>query len=495
MSSISYRASDLAATGIPGLDDILIGGLLRSRLYLIEGKPGTGKTTLAMQFLMEGVRQGEAVLYITLSESVEELHASAASHGWSLEKITIRELVPAEENLRADEQYTMFHPSEIELSETIQAVLTAVEQLNPTRIVFDSLSELRLVAGNALRFRRQILALKKFLSSRNCTVLLLDDMTSEDHDLQVQSIAHGVIFLERLIQDYGAERRRLQIVKYRSRTFRGGFHDYLIRHGGLNVFPRLIASEHGQPSITRRLSSGLPELDNLLGGGIEQGTSTLILGAAGTGKSTLATLFATSAAKQNMKASMFIFDETLNTLLARADALGLDLSNHLKAQRVRIRQIDPAELSPGEFASIVRESIERDQSTLVVIDSLNGFLNAMPEERFLVIHLHELLTYLAQMGVVTVVVGAHQGIIGPQIGSPVDASYLADAVIMMRYYEAEGEIRQVISVIKKRGGPHERSIRDFRMSDGGIHVGEPLRNYRGVLTGVPVLDDSKEPLS
>jgi circadian clock protein KaiC len=480
--------ADRAATGIAGLDAVLRGGFRRNRVFLIEGVPGSGKTTLAMQFLLDGVAQGEKVLYVTLSETTEELREVASSHGWSLEGVTVRDISPSADSLQAGQEYTMFHPSEVELGETTKAILADVEQTQPTRVVFDSLSELRLLAGNPLRYRRQILALKQFFAGRQCTVLLLDDLTSAPHDLQVQSIAHGVVALEQLNPEYGAERRRLFVRKYRGVAFRGGLHDYVIRKGGIEVFPRLVASE-SRPHINGdKLSSGLPQLDQLLGGGLERGTSTLVVGAPGTGKSSLAAQFAVSEAKRGRHTSMFIFDESRNTLLTRGAGLGIDLAGHEKAGLIHIQQIDPAELSPGEFAHRIRQAVEQTKSAIVIIDSLNGYLNAMPDERFLAIQLHEMLTFLGHGGVATLLVGAHTGLIGAQMSAPVDASYLADAVILMRYYETKGEIRQAISVVKKRGGAHERTIRDFRMQEGRIDIGHPLREFRGVLTGVPVYE-------
>jgi circadian clock protein KaiC len=484
-----------ASTGIEGLDDVLAGGLRTNRLYLLEGVPGSGKTTLSLQFLMEGVRQGEPVLYITLSETKEELHEVAQSHGWSLEGITVRELVPSENILNPEEQYTMFHPADVELSETTKTILADVERIKPTRVVFDSLSELRLLAGNPLRYRRQILALKQFFAGRQCTVMLLDDLTSSDRDLQVQSIAHGVILLEQLNPEYGAERRRLRIVKYRGVKFRGGYHDYAIVHGGLAVFPRLVAAEHRREYPLVRLSSGLEPLDSLLGGGIERGTSTIIVGPPGTGKSTLTAQFAAAAAARGEHVAFFIFDESRNTLISRAAGLGIDLREQMEAGRISVQQVDPAELSPGEFVNAVRHAVEKLKSSIIVIDSLNGYLAAMPSERFLVIQLHELLTYLGQSGVATLMVGAHQGLIGMQMNSPVDASYLADAVLLLRYFEDRGAIRQAISVIKKRGGQHERTIREFSLAHGGIQIGAPLHGFRGVLSGIPTLEEHSTPLT
>ena len=482
-----------SATGIAGLDNILCGGLTPNRLYLIEGVPGSGKTTLALQYLIEGARHGEPVLYVTLSETEEELRAMAKTHGWSLDGVTIRELVPPEETLQPAEQYTMFHPAEVELSETTRTILTDVERLKPARLVFDSLSELRLLAGDPLRYRRQLLALKQFFRGRRCTVLLLDDLTSSGRDLQVQSIAHGVLVLEQLTPEYGTDRRRMRVLKHRGRAFRGGYHDYLIGTGGLRVFPRLVAQEHRADRPGERFSSGLERMDQLLGGVLERGTSTLIVGAAGTGKSSLAAQFVWAAAARGQRSVMFLFDESIHTLLTRLDGLGVDLRKHHAQGLVNIRQIDPAELTPGEFADSIRREVEERQAACVVIDSLNGYLNAMPGERYLSIHLHELLTYLGEKNVASLLIGAHQGLIGTQMQTPVDASYLADAVILMRYYEARGEVHQAISVMKKRGGNHERTIREFGLASEGFIVGEPLRELRGVLTGVPIYSDVKTP--
>jgi circadian clock protein KaiC len=475
----------VAATGIAGLDDILGGGLTPHRLYLLEGMPGSGKTTLAFQFLLEGVRRGESVLYVTLSETQEEIRAVADSHGWPVEGIAMRELVPSEQTLEPGEQYTVFHPSEVELSDTTKRIVEDVEKLKPSRIVFDSLSELRLLSGNPLRYRRQILALKQFFAGRRCTVLLLDDLTAAEHDLQVQSIAHGALLLEHTMPAFGPPRRRLSVTKYRGSDFRGGYHDYAIRRGGLEVYPRLVAAEHRRESSRERMASGLVGLDKLIGGGLERGTSTLIQGAAGTGKSTIAALFCARAAGRGEHAAMFIFDESLNTLFSRLDGLGIPLKQHVDAGMISVQPIDPAELSPGEFVHAIRRAVEKDHARIVIIDSLNGYLNSMPDEKFLIIQLHELLTYLGQHGVATVLVAAQHGFMGAQMTSPVDASYLADAVVLLRYFEAEGEVRQALSVVKMRGGEHERSIREFSMKGGRVQVGEPLRDYRGVLTGVP----------
>ncbi|KQP21989.1 circadian clock protein KaiC [Pseudorhodoferax sp. Leaf267] len=478
-------APDQVHTGVPGLDAVLGGGLTSNRLYLLEGTPGSGKTTIALQFLMEGAQRGEPVLYVTLSETANELTGVARSHGWNLQGVHVREMLPTPDSLEPDEQYTMFHPSEVELSETTLRILADVDAIRPTRVVFDSLSELRLLAGNSLRYRRQILALKQFFAGRNCTVLLLDDMTAVEHDLQVQSISHAVVRLEQMHSDYGSVRRRLIVAKFRGQAYRGGFHDYKIVRGGLQVYPRLVAAEHTPPITQTRMPSGLPELDALLGGGLERGTSSLFVGAPGTGKSTVAVQFAMAAAQRGEHAALFIFDESINTLRTRCEGMGMDLAPHIESGHIHLRQVDPAELSPGEFVHLIRVAVTEREARVIVIDSLNGYLNAMPDERFLIVQLHELLTYLGQCGVATLLVGAQHGLIGMNMKSPVDASYLADAVVLLRYFEADGEVRQAISVLKKRGGAHERSIREFSMDSTGIRIGQPLRQFRGILTGVP----------
>lgn len=481
-------------TGSVGFDNILEGGLPANRLYLIEGDPGTGKTTLALKFLLEGAARGEPVLYVTLSETKEEINAVAASHGWSLEGINIYELIPSEESLKTETQYTIFHPSEVELGETTSAVLEEVQRIQPRRVVFDSLSEMRLLARDPLRYRRQILALKQYFAGRQCTVLLLDDRTSTVGDLQVQSIAHGVVELEHLALDYGAERRRLRVVKLRGSKYRGGFHDFKIETGGLIIYPRLIAGEHHQEFPREMITSGVAELDTLLGGGLHRGTSTLMLGPAGSGKSSIAAQFAAAAAERGERAASFLFDEGLHTYLSRAAGLGREMSEHVEAGRMTMRQIDPAELSPGEFAHHVRHAVDEDGARVVVIDSLNGYMQAMPDERFLTVQMHELLSYLNQQGVVTILVLAQHGFMGANMGTPVDVSYLADTVLMLRFFEAEGAVRRAISVVKKRTGYHENTIREMRMSADGITVGQPLTDFHGVLTGVPTYRKSSAPL-
>lgn len=471
-------------TGVSGLDDILSGGLPSNHLYLIEGDPGTGKTTLALQFLLEGANKGEKVLYVTLSESRHELLGVAESHGWSLATVPIFEMTPQEEELSPEAQYTVFHPSEVELADTISSVLKQVDQLQPTRVVFDSLSELRMLARDALRYRRQILALKRYFSGRNCTALLLDDRTAGTHDLQLQSIAHGVLMLQNLGRDFGINRRRLEVRKLRGSRFREGFHDYVIETGGVAVFPRLIASEHNPGSSRTAIPSGLDELDTLLGGGLETGTSAILMGPAGCGKSTIASHYCTAAAERGELAALFTFDETLTTLVHRAEGLGMPIRKHVKSGKLLLRQIDPAEISPGEFVQIVRERVD-EGCNLIVIDSLNGFLNAMPGEAFLIMQMHELLSYLNQQGVLTIMTLAQHGIIGTAMNAPVDMSYLADSVMLFRYFEAGGRVRQALSVLKKRTGRHERTIRELSFIESKVRVGPPLQEFEGVLTGVP----------
>lgn len=472
------------STGSAGLDDILGGGFDANRMYLYEGRPGTGKTTMALQFLLKGAQSGERVLYVTLSETKRELNLVAKRHGWSLEAVDIFELVPPETTLDPDRELTVFHPAEMELSETTNLVFKEVERLNPTRVVLDSLSELRLLAQNPLRYRRQVLALKHFFTNRKCTVVLLDDLSSSQDDLQLHSIAHGVVMLEQLAIDYGAERRRLRVIKMRGIKFRGGFHDFTIEAGGLHIFPRLVAAEHHKPFRGDYTPSGNTELDQLLGGGLERGTNALLIGAAGVGKSSLALTYAIAAAERGEHAVFFAFDEGRGTVEARARTLGLPLEQHLDSGLIRFQQIDPAELSPGEFAANVRKSIERDNARVVIIDSLNGYLNAMPDERFLILQMHELLSYLAQQGVLTILVLAQHGLVGP-MDTPLDISYLSDAVIMLRYFEVGGTVRRALSVVKKRSGHHEHTIREFRLSSAGIRLGPPLKEFSGIFSGNP----------
>ncbi|HUQ74890.1 MAG TPA: ATPase domain-containing protein [Burkholderiales bacterium] len=479
------KPAAIVATGIPGFDDIVGGGLTPQRLYVIEGDPGAGKTTLALQFMLEGVRLRESVLYVTLSETRQELEGVAQSHGWSLEGIHVHDLLPSQETLMPDGHTRMFHPSEVELSDTTRGILEEIEKRKPKRVVFDSLSELRMLAQNPLRYRRQILALKQFFVGRDCTVLLLDDRTAEISDRQLHSIAHGVVSMDHLVQHYGAERRRLRVMKMRGKHFRGGWHDFIIRRGGLDVFPRLVASEHHTPFNAEPLRSGNAGLDQMLGGGLDRGTSMLIMGPAGAGKSSFAVQYAVAAAQRGEHAAVFCFDESRATLFQRTAGLGIDLKRQYDAGRVRLQQVDPAELSPGEFAHVIKRTVQTHKSRVVVIDSLNGYLNAMPEERFLQIHLHELLTYLGQQGVVTFVVMAQHGLIGSAMHSPVDASYIADSVLVLRFFEAQGKLRRAVSVLKKRSGAHEDALREYRLTSNGIWIGDPLSQFHGVLHGTP----------
>ncbi|MEP7061522.1 MAG: ATPase domain-containing protein [Betaproteobacteria bacterium] len=481
IASASLRVS----TGIPGLDDVLHGGPTPNSLYLVEGNPGAGKTTLALQFLMDAVRKGEHCLYITLSETREELLAAAASHGWVLDGIEIVELSPGEIDLEGESLVTMYSPSEVELSETTRKILDAMGKSVPTRIVFDSLSELRLLAQNPLRYRRQILALKHFLPGRQCTALFLDDCVGHDEDVMLHSIAHGVISLEHSAPIYGATRRRLSVTKFRGSDYRSGFHDMAIKHGGLEVFPRLVAAEHREKYEVEIIGSGLVSLDSLLGGGLDRGTSTLLMGPAGCGKSTIAMQYAVAATLRGDHAAIFAFDEGPKTLERRMAALGIPLVVGRVKGEASLQFVDPAELSPGEFVHLVRRAVEEDDARVVVIDSLNGYLNAMPEERFLTAQLHELLTYLGRCGVTTVMVVAQHGIVGSGMESPVDASYLADSVVLLRFFEYGGRVRKAISVVKKRSGRHEESIRELSF-DKGIHLSEPLAEFRGILSGEPV---------
>lgn len=477
--------SPLVPTGIAGLDDILGGGLTPNRLYLVEGDPGAGKTTLGLQVLLAAQERREVCIYVTLSETQDELGAVAASHGWALANVAIVELGPTEESLALDSENTMFHPSEVELSEVTKKVLHEVERLKPRLVIFDSLSEMRLMAQNPLRYRRQILALKQFFSGRQCTVLLLDDRTSDAADLQLQSIAHGVVSLERRAPEYGVMQRRLQVLKMRGKAFRTGFHDFTIGRGGLEVFPRLVAAEHHEEFPSTQVKSGIVELDAIMGGGLDQGTSTLVMGPAGAGKSTIATQFAIAAARRGERAALFLFDENTRTHLMRSASLGIDLATEFDTGRIAMRQVDPGELSPGEFVHLVRREVEDRGTRLIVIDSLNGYLNAMPEVRFLNLQLHELLTYLGQRGVTTLLILAQHGLVGSLSGSPVDLSYLADSVVAVQYFEARGHVRQTISVLKKRSGAHERTLRELRLGGGKIRVGEPLVEFQGILSGAP----------
>jgi circadian clock protein KaiC len=476
---------DRASSGAAGLDDVLGGGFPANRVHLVEGEPGAGKTTIGLQFLLEGARQGERVLYVTLSETLDEIRSVARSHGWSLEGITVRELVPSEENLRRESEYTILHPSEVELGETIRAVLDEVERTRPSRVVFDSLAELRLLAGDPLRYRREVMGLKQFFAGRRCTVLLLDSgQAREGREGDLASVAHSVLQLEQLAPQYGGERRRLRVLKLRGGRYRGGRHDFVIETGGLRVFPRLVASEHERTGAQEALSSGLPALDSLLGGGLPRGTSALLIGPAGAGKSVLAAQFAAASAARGERAAIYLFDESVQTFVTRSEGLGQDVRGRIDAGTILLRQLDPAQLSPGEFIDHVRSAVEARGARVVLIDSLNGYLNAMAEERSVMVQLHELLTYLGQRGVLTLLTVAQHGLVGEIARAPLDVSYLADTVVLLRYFEAAGQLRRAISVVKKRSGPHERAIRELQLGPG-VRVGEPLREFQGVLAGTP----------
>jgi circadian clock protein KaiC len=480
-------------SGVPGLDPILNGGYASNRAHLIEGRPGCGKTTLGLQFLLDGVAAGERCLYIILSESKRELLNVAERHGWSLDGIDIYELVPPELSLDPKQLQTLVHSSDLELGETVRMALEEIERVKPSRVVFDSLSEIRLLSQGSLRYRRQVLALKSFFLLNNATVLMLDDLTSEQDDLNLHSISHAVIRLEQLVPVYGAEKRRIRVIKMRGTDFRGGYHDMVIRRGGVHVFPRLIAAEHHREFDSEAATSGVAELDALLGDGLHRGTSTLIVGPSGVGKSSLALAYVQAALNRGETSLIISFDETKRIFLKRATSIGMDVAPHVETGTLQIEQVDPADLSPGEFSSLVRESVEAAGARVVVIDSLTGYLNAMPEEEFVALQMHELLTYLNQQGVVTILILAQHGMVG-QMATPIDMTYLSDAVVLMRFFEAQGRIRRAISVIKKRTGSHEDTIREYRIDSAGVRVGEPLKNFRGVLTGVPTYEGAEASL-
>ncbi|RYD36406.1 MAG: circadian clock protein KaiC [Verrucomicrobiaceae bacterium] len=481
-----------ASTGVPGLDEVLGGGLPPNRLYLIKGDPGVGKTTLAVQFLLEGARMGETGLYITLSETKEELEIVAESHGWNLEGLELFELSSMQAVLEEDGNHTFFHPSEVELNRATEALMAVINRVNPRRVVFDSLSEMRLLAETSLRYRRQILQFKQYFSQRRTTVLFLDDRSAGRDDLQIESIAHGVISLRCSSPEYGASRRQLTVNKLRGTGFAEGYHDLQLQKGGMTVFPRLTAAQRFTPFERTRFASGLKELDALLGGGLDWGTSNILLGPPGTGKSTLSMKFVLQAALEGRKSLVFIFDETIGTMLNRSVQLGMDLRPHVESGLVTLRQIDPAEVSPGEFAHWIARQVDKEGVRMVVIDSLNGYLNAMPADRYMYLQLHELLAYLNQQGVLTLMILTQTGIIGT-MHSKVDLSYLADTVVLLRYFEAQGAVKQAISVIKKRSGNHERTIREMTLGPNGVVIGLPLVHMQGVLTGIPTITRTLPP--
>ena len=483
-----------AETGISGLDDILAGGLSRRHVFLLEGEPGTGKTTVALHFLQAGAQAGERCLYITLSETDRELREGATSHGWELgENISIFELTPPESLLNAEHHQSLLYSSDLELGEATRQIFEVVERVKPTRVVIDSLSEIRLLAQSSLRYRRQILAIKHYFARYDATVLLLDDLTTESLDKTVHSVAHGVIRLEELTPNYGAERRRLRVVKYRGQKYRGGFHDFTIMADGIHVFPRLVAAEHRHNYQRQSISSGIAELDALLGGGIDGGSSTLILGPAGTGKSLISLVFAAAAVSRGERVGLFIFDEEMGLLFDRMLKMGIDLRALQDTGNLIIEQVDAAELSPGEFAHRVRSCVDKQQIKTVVIDSINGYQAAMPEENALVLHMHELLLYLNRQGASTFMTVAQHGLVG-DMRAPVDITYLADTVILLRYFEAMGQVRRAVSIIKKRTGTHESTIREYRISSQGLKIGAPLEAFQGVLRGVPHYFGENNPL-
>jgi circadian clock protein KaiC len=486
MSQLSHHfsipAQERSSTGVAGLDDILGGGLPTGHLYLVEGTPGSGKTTLGLQFLRRGVEHGEKGLYITLSETASELHTVAASHGWSLHGVEVFELV-TDEGLSPDAEQSILHPSEVELGETTRGVMAAVERLKPTRVVFDSLSEMRLLAQNPLRYRRQVLALKSYFSTRGCTVLLLDDRSAEMDDLQLHSIAHGVISLEQMVDQYGPERRRLRVIKMRGIRFRGGEHDFSLDTGGLAVFPRLVAAEHRQAHAESLVGTGTAEFDAMLGGGLTRGSNTLFSGPSGVGKTTTAIACVRAALLRGEKAVYYLFDEGLGTLLIRSRALGLDVANFLESRQLQIKTLDPAEVSPGQFANMVRAAVEDVGVRTVVIDSLNAYLQAMSGDKHLLLQMHELLTYLNQRGVVTILILAQHGVLG-DMRSDVDLSYLSDGIVLFRFFEARGSLLKAVSVVKSRTSEHELTIREFRLGKSGIEVGQALQDFEGVMSGV-----------
>ena len=477
------------STGVPGLDDVLRGGLPAGSMFLVEGAPGAGKTTLGLQFIVAGQAQRQRVLYVLLTESARELESVAHSHGWSLEGVELH-VVPHGAR-SAEQSYTVFHPAEAELDAVADALFETIRRLKPERVVIDSLSELRYLAQDSLRYRRLLLRLKEVLIEQGTTALLLDYQEGGAPDHQLETVSHGVIRLEQLAPEYGNERRRLLVRKMRGVEYRNGFHDLTIRQGGLVVFPHLMAGEHHSPFAAATVPLGVPAFDALLEGGLDAGTSNLVIGPAGVGKSSLVGHYSFSAAERNEKVALFLFDEVAETFLARTEGLGIGLRRHLEAGRISIHQLDPASVSPGEFVQRVRDAVERDGARMIVIDSLNGYQSAMPQERFLSVQLHELLTYLDQTGITTLLVMSQHGVLGEAVTAPIDLSYLADTVILLRYFEAFGSVRQAVSIVKKRKGPHQRAICEYFLGPKGVRVGSTISEFQGVLSGKLVFTGSR----
>lgn len=473
----------LASTGVPGLDDVTSGGLPAGHLYLVEGTPGAGKTTLGLQFLLQGRALGQKGLYVTLSESSQELREGAQSHGWTLEDIEIFDLV-GDEGLSVNAEQSVFHPSEFELGETIRGVMAVVERLQPQRVVLDSLSELRLLSQDPMRYRRQILALKRFFLAHGCTVLMLDDKARMADGTHLHSIAHGVIQLEQNTGTYGSDKRRLRVVKLRGVRFREGEHDVSLERGGLQVFTRLVASEHGRSHASAPQSSGNPDLDRLLGGGLTPGTNLLFAGPAGVGKTTTAVCCARASVQRGGKAAIFLFDEGIKTLMIRSRALALGIDEYISSGQLAVHSIDPAEISPGQFSHRVRDAVEREGVTTVVIDTLNAYLIAMPGSNFLMLQMHELLTYLNLQGVTTILVLSQHGLSG-DVPNDVDLSYLSDSMLQFRYFEARGQLLKAVSVVKSRSSAHATTIHQFRLGPTGLEIGDALTDFEGVMAGLP----------